>query len=44
MDRRTSDSIREAYEEIVHFKRVRLLIAYWILVSSFAILLINVWV
>ena len=28
----------------VHFKRVRLLIAYWILVGSFAVLLVNVWV
>jgi len=44
IDRRTPDSIREAYERIVHFKRVRLLIAYWILVGSFAVLLANVWI
>ena len=44
IDRRTPDSIREAYERIVHFKRVRLLIAYWILVGSFAVLLVNVWI
>jgi hypothetical protein len=44
IDRRTPDSIRQAYERIVHFKRVRLLIAYWILVGSFAVLLVNVWI